>query len=203
MEVFTAGMGVAAHMGALVPTGGSCARHRDAIVTKLAPKVVRGCGTILCAGWTPLMMLLTYPEFSPHQPVFSAVRMAADAGAQPAGGVPARSAAGARDFGQWTAEAALRTSNRKRRWCAVRGAGRLCWYLAPKIPPGGARTVMGYVNDDVVIVDSWLATGQWTPVVNSALVCPPTGPTAKAPTKPKPTTKPRRTVKPKPTPVSQ
>lgn len=72
-----------------------------------------------------------------------------------------------------------------------------CWYLTPKMPSGAARTVMGHVNDDVVSVDSWLATGQWNPVVNSALVCPPTESHAKPVAKRKPSATPRRTVKPR------
>ena len=169
------------------------------VVTKLAPKVVRGCGTILCAGWTPLMMLLTYPEFLLTS-LFRRFEWRLMPGTHAYGTALGALATGGTKLGQWL-RSRFKTPPHFPWKTAVLAVAVLasCWYLAPKIPPGGARTVMGYVNDDVVIVDSWLATGQWTPVVNSALVCPPTGPTAKAPTKPKPTTKPRRTVKPKPT----
>src|SRR5271165_2028394 len=33
------------------------------IITKLLPRVIRGCGIILHAAWTPTLECLTYPEF--------------------------------------------------------------------------------------------------------------------------------------------
>ena len=165
------------------------------VVTKLAPKVVRGSGAILCAGWTPLMTLFTYPEFLLTS-IFRRLGWRLLPGTRAYGRTLGALAAGGANLGQWLRSRFTTAPHFpwKTTVVAVAVLGS-CWYLAPKMPPGGARTVMGHVNDDVVSVDSWLATGQWTPVANSTLVCRPTTPPAKP--KPKPTVRHRRTVRPR------
>lgn len=132
------------------------------IITKLAPRIIRVCGMVLQAAWAPLLEVLTYPEFL----LTTAVRRA---GRQPLPGTYGYGRAlgtlappGAR-LGGWLAS---RRKTLRLPWkttLLIIAIFTTCWYAAPKVPPGGAQTVLTDVNTDDVHVNTWLTTGRWTP----------------------------------------
>jgi hypothetical protein len=137
------------------------------IITKLAPRIIRGCGIALKAAWAPSLELLTYPEYL----LTSAFRRN---GRQPPPGayaygrlLGALAPPGTR-LGQWLAA----RFPRKPRFpwkttLLVIALLTASWYLAPKIPPGTPKTLVAHVNTDDSHVSTWLATGRWTPAATT------------------------------------
>jgi hypothetical protein len=132
------------------------------IITKLAPRIIRGCGMALRAAWAPVLGLLTYPEFL----ITTAARRL---GRQPLPGTYAYGrtlgtlAPPGTQLGGWLAS---RRKGLRFPWkttLLVIAILTSCWYLAPKIPPSGARTVLADVNTDDIHVNTWIATGRWIP----------------------------------------
>ena len=160
------------------------------IITKLAPRVIRGCGVILHLGWTPLLELLTYPEFLITS-TFRRYQWRLLPGTYAYGRALGTLAPPGTQLGQW-----LRSRFTKpprfpwKTTILVIALLAGCWYLVPKVPAGNVRTVMGNVNTDSIHTSSWLATGQWTAVTTSAPVCRPAAPAKKA--RPKQKGKPKR-----------
>jgi hypothetical protein len=137
------------------------------VLTKLFPRIVHVVGVLVRAAWAPLVQLFTYPEFL----LTSASRQL---GKQPLPGTFAYDRALGTVYspglkaGEW-----LATRRRTFRFpwkSAVLIIAILtsCWYIAPKVPPGGARSVLTDVNTDDVHLDSWISTGKWTPAVTLA-----------------------------------
>jgi hypothetical protein len=129
------------------------------IITKLAPRIIRICGKGLQAVWAPLLEFLTYPEYL----LTTAARQA---GWRPLPGTYA--------YGR-TLGALAPPGTRLGRWLGDRRKAfrfpwkttliivallTTCWYLAPKISPNGVLTD---INTDDVHVNTWIATGRWTP----------------------------------------
>lgn len=141
------------------------------IVTKVAPRVIRWSGEFLHNFWTPLIEVLTYPEFL-------LTTMCRRGGGQLLPGTHAYDrglgalAHGGTSLGHW-ARNRFTTMPRFPWKTALLVIALLagCWYGAPKVPPGGARTLMGNVNTDTVQLKSWLTTGQWVPAASTALTC--------------------------------
>lgn len=144
------------------------------IVTKIAPRIVRWLGAVLQSAWTPMVELLTYPEY-----IFTSLcrRM----GRKPVPGTHAYGtalgaiAAGGTRLGQWLRNRFKVYPRFPLKTIIVIVVALIaCWYATPHIPDGGPRKVLGHVNTDVVRLDSWLATGKWqgatvTPATSS---CP-------------------------------
>ena len=133
------------------------------IITKLAPRITRGCGTMLKVGWAPSLQLLTYPEYlltitlrrNGHQPLPGTYAYGRLLGALAPPGT---------QLGQWMSG----RFQRKPRFpwkttILVIALLAGCWYLAPNVPPGTPRTFLANINTDDTHVSTWLATGQWTP----------------------------------------
>lgn len=133
------------------------------LITKVLPRLVNIVGAALRATWTPLLELLTYPEYL----LTSALRRG---GRQPLPGTyaygrvlgglqPPGSRLGAWLAGCWSA--------RRPRfpWKSALLVIALlvgCWYAAPKVPAGAPKTVLANINTDATHVSSWIATGKWT-----------------------------------------
>ena len=132
------------------------------LITKVLPWLINVVGVGLRAVWTPLLELLTYPEFL----VTSGLRRG---GYQPLPGTYAYGRLlgglqrpGSR-LGSWLA---TRWSTRRPRfpWKSAFLVIALfvgCWYAAPKVPVGGPRTVLANINTDDTNISTWIATGKW------------------------------------------
>ena len=143
------------------------------LLTKLAPRLIRGSGRLLQTEWTPFLELLTYPEYL----LTSTFRRY---GWQPLPGTYA--------YGRLLGALAL-PGTRVGRWLGTRFDRRPrfpwkttvliiavlagCWYAAPKVPPGTTRTLLADINTDDIHVNTWLSTGQWTPVTTLSATCHP------------------------------
>jgi hypothetical protein len=161
------------------------------VITKLAPRVIRGCGMILHAGWTPALELVTYPEFLITS-TFRRHGWRLLPGTYAYGRALGTLAPPGTLLGQWLRNRFTKLPRfpwKTTILIITLLAG--CWYLAPKVPPGGVRTVMGNVNTDAIHTSSWLATGQWISDTTSASACPPAAPAKKAPHKQKGKHKPK------------
>jgi hypothetical protein len=168
-----------------------------ALGIKVLPIVARFCGQALGAASIPACELLTYPEFL-------LTSLSRRIGRRPLPGTFAYgrvlgSVAGTGTWlGRWLSQRfAVSPRYPKKSVLLVVALVAGCWYLAPQLPLGAFRTTLGRVNDDVVRIDSWLATGKWTPVANSTLICPSEVTPSKSPAKPKPPAR-SGSVKPKP-----
>jgi hypothetical protein len=144
-----------------------------AILTKIAPRVVRGSGQLLRAGSTPLLELLTYPEFL----VTTTCRdrgWQLPPGTYAYGQVLGGLSAGGTRLGGWLQERFARRPRFPWKTAILITAVLVgCWYLAPKIPASGPRNVMTGVNSDAARVSDWLATGQWPTGASQGATCPP------------------------------
>jgi hypothetical protein len=131
------------------------------IVTKLAPRVIRGCGNLLHACWAPLLEILTYPEFL-------LTSLSRHYGRRPPPGTYSYGrtlgtlAATGTSLGQWLRNRFQAYPRFPRKTVIfIIAIIVACWYLTPKIPASEPKTVMSHMNNDVVRVDSWVATGRW------------------------------------------
>lgn len=142
------------------------------IITKIVPRLIRGCGMILHAGWTPALAFLTYPEFL----ITSSFRSRGWRllpGTYAYGRALGALAPPGTRLGQWMRS--LFTKPPRFPWKTTILVTALlagCWYLAPKVPANGVKTVMSDVNTDSIHASSWLATGQWVSDSTSAPACP-------------------------------
>lgn len=132
------------------------------LITKVLPSLINVVGAGLRAVWTPMLELLTYPEFlitselrrSGHQPLPGTYAYGRLLGAlQPVGP----------RFGGWLAS---RWSARRPRfpWKSALLVIALlvgCWYAAPKVQATGPRTVLANINTDDTHISTWIATGNW------------------------------------------
>ena len=131
------------------------------LVTKLLPRIIRTGGAAMRVAWEPGLELLTYPEFL----ITAATRRFGQApilGTYGYGRVLGALAEPGTKLGEWLAS---RRKGYRFPWktaLLIVALLTTCWYLAPKVPPGGARTVLSDVNTDDVHLNTWLTTGQWT-----------------------------------------
>jgi hypothetical protein len=160
------------------------------LITKVMPRLVNVAGAGLRAVWTPLLELLTYPEFllttrlrrSGYQPLPGTYAYGRLLGAlQPPG----------TRLGSWLA---ARWPGRRPRFpwkTAVLITALLagCWYAAPKVDTGAPKTLLANINTDDTSVSTWIATGKWT--ASPAAACTPAT-TKAAKAKPTPSKKPVR-----------
>jgi hypothetical protein len=143
------------------------------VITKVIPRLIRGGGVILHAGWTPALAFLTYPEFLITS-TFRRYEWRLLPGTHAYGRTLGALARLGTRLGQW-----LRTRFTKpprfpwKTSTLVVALLASCWYLAPKVPAGGVRTVLGVVNTDSIHTSSWLATGQWVSNTTSVSACTP------------------------------
>jgi hypothetical protein len=134
------------------------------LISKVLPRLINALGAVLRAVWTPLLELLTYPEFL----VTTGLRRS---GRQPPPGtyaygrlLGALQPPGSR-LGEWLAS---RWSARRPRfpWKTAFLVIALlagCWYAAPKVPAGAPKTLLANINTDDTHVSTWIATGKWAP----------------------------------------
>lgn len=150
------------------------------LITKLTPRIIRGSGMILHTGWTPALELLTYPEFLITS-MFRRYGWQLLPGTYAYGRLLGTLAPPGTRLGQWL-RARFKTPPQFpwKTTILVTALLASCWYLAPKVPSGGPRTVMNNVNTDTIRTSTWLATGQWTLTATPAPACTP----APAPAKP-------------------
>ena len=109
------------------------------VITKLAPRVIRGCGMILHAGWTPAMEFLTYPEFLITS-TFRRHGWRLLPGTYAYGRALGTLAPPGTQLGRWLRSRFTKPPRfpwKTTIFVITLLAG--CWYLAPKAPPGGAR----------------------------------------------------------------
>ena len=158
------------------------------LITKVMPPLVNVAGAALRAVWTPLLELLTYPEFllttmlrrSGYQPLPGTYAYGRLLGAlQPPG----------TRLGSWLA---TRWQGRRLRfpWKSALLITALlagCWYAAPKVHTGAPKTLLANINTDDTHISTWIATGKWT-AAPLAACAPVTSKAAK--TKPKASKKP-------------
>jgi hypothetical protein len=162
------------------------------IITKLVPRVIRGCGVILHLGWTPLLELLTYPEFL-ITTTFRRYEWRLPPGTYAYGRALGSLAPPGTQLGHWLRDRFAKTPRFPWKTTAlVVALLASCWYLTPKVPVGNVRTVMGNVNTDAIHTSSWLATGRWAAATSSAPACPHVVPANKADQKKKGKHKPKR-----------
>lgn len=141
------------------------------LVTKLAPRLIRSCGWTLQTGWMPLLELLTYPEYLLTS-VFRRYSWQPLPGTYTYGRTLGALAPPGTRLGQW-----LRGRfQRKLRFpwkttVLVIAVLASCWYAAPRVPPGAAKTLVANVNTDDTHLSTWLSTGQWTPAATPLPAC--------------------------------
>ena len=132
------------------------------LITKVLPRLINIIGAALHVVWTPLLELLTYPEFL----LTSALRRG---GYQPLPGTYAygRLLGGLQPpgsrLGAWLAAcwAARRPRFPWKSALLVIALLLGCWYAAPKVPAGGPKTAFADINTDATHISSWIATGKW------------------------------------------
>lgn len=146
------------------------------ILTKLVPFLLRLAGKGLRLGWSPMLGLLTYPEYL----ATSMCRRAGQPllpGTYTYGRVLNALASAGTGLGRWLQERftkMLRYPWKTTIFVIALVVG--CWYAAPKIPPGEPKTLVGHINTDDVRINSWLATGQWVPSARTTPACAATTP---------------------------
>jgi len=166
------------------------------VVTKLLPRLVHGLGALLRSASPPALALLTYPEYL----TTTACRQwgwRLPPGTYTYGrGLGALAEAG-RSTGTWM-QGQLKKGLRFpwRTTIAVVAVLVGCWYLAPNLPDGKPKASIVDVNDEVVRVDYWLATGRWAAAANSTLPCSAKAAATTHVQRPRPSSKAPRKTKP-------
>jgi hypothetical protein len=143
------------------------------VITSLLPRLIRGLGAVMRIGSVPALALLTYPEFIATTACRRLGWRLLPGTYWYSRGLGALATTGIQ-VGTWMhskAKRSLRFPWKTTVAVVVLLSG--CWYLAPRLPDGGPKATVNHVNDDLVMVDFWLATGRWMTVSNKTLQCAP------------------------------